>query len=407
MAVHDDATPNRIRMGPLTGVTVVDLTRVLAGPFCTMLLADMGAEVIKIEDPRGGDDVRSFPPLVHGWSSYFLGLNRNKKSVALDLKTQGGQAALRRLISRADVLVENFKPRSLARLGFGYEAVRDINPRLIYCSISGYGQTGPAAHLSGYDPVIQAECGLMSITGFPDGPPTRSGIAVTDFLAGLYANQGILLALLDRVRTGHGQHIDIALFDSMVSTLCMPVGIFEATGRDPQRLGNEHPSIAPYETFQAQDGLIMICAGNDRLWGALCEAIGHEELARQPQFRTIPDRVSHRGELKRKLQSVFADLTVEDLMTRLQKRSVPCGRVRSVAEAMTDPQLRARDMLLTLDVPGRDGFRVLGNPVKMSDVSPEPPSNAPKLGEHTESVLRSLGYIQNEIDAITQQSLPA
>jgi crotonobetainyl-CoA:carnitine CoA-transferase CaiB-like acyl-CoA transferase len=372
-----------------------------------MLLADMGAAVIKIEDPQGGDDVRSFPPIAEGWSSYFLGMNRNKQSVALDLKTSGGQDALRRLVSRADVLVENFRPGGLARLGFGYEAVREINPRLIYCSISGYGQTGPRAQLSGYDPVIQAECGLMSITGFPDGPPTRSGVAVTDFLAGLYANQGILLALLNRAQTGTGQHIDIALYDSMLSTLSMPVGILQATGQDPQRCGNEHASIAPYEVFQGRDGLIMICAGNDRLWRSLCEAIGRVDLVEDAQFLTNADRVRHRTELRRELQLAFTDLTVEELMTRLESRSVPCGRVRSVAEAISDPQVRARDMLLTLDVPGLGAFHVLGNPVKMSALTPAPPFSPPRLGEHTESVLQSLGYTEKEIDTITQRIVSA
>jgi crotonobetainyl-CoA:carnitine CoA-transferase CaiB-like acyl-CoA transferase len=394
-------------MGPLTGNTVIDLTRVLAGPYCTMLLADMGAEVIKIEDPRGGDDVRGFPPIVDGWSSYFLGLNRNKKSVALDLKTPGGCDALTRLVSRADVLVENFKPGSLARLGFGYEAVRAINPRLVYCSISGYGHTGPRSQLSGYDPVIQAECGLMSITGFPDGPPTRSGIAVTDFLAGLYANQGILLALLSRASSGVGQHVDIALFDSLLSTLSMPVGIFEATGEIPQRLGNAHASIAPYEVFQAQDGLIMICAGNDRLFRSLCESIGCNDLAEDPRFSSNADRVSERVALKACLEAVFTTMPVADLVARLERRSVPCGLVRSVAEALADPQVRARDMLLHVDVPGLGDFRVLGNPVKMSGVAAGAPSAPPRLGEHTDAVLQSLGYTPHEIDAITQAGVGA
>jgi CoA:oxalate CoA-transferase len=394
-------------MGPLFGITVIDLTRVLAGPFCTMLLADMGAEVIKIEDPRGGDDVRGFPPLVDGWSSYFLGLNRNKKSVTLDLKTPGGRDALTRLVERADVLVENFRPGSLARLGFGYDAVHALNPRLVYCSISGYGQTGPRSGLSGYDPVIQAECGLMSITGFPDGPPTRSGVAVTDFLSGLYANQGILLALLERVETGSGQHIDIALFDSMLSTLSMPAGIFEATGKDPQRLGNAHPSIAPYEVFQAKDGLIMICAGNDRLWRGLCEAIGRDDLAAEARFLTNADRVEHRPALKGALEEVFAGLSVDDLVQRLERRSVPCGRVRSVADAMSDPQVRARRMLLDLDVPGHGGFRVIGNPVKMSGHAPEAPAAPPRLGADTHTVLRALGYTPAEIEVIVRQSVSA
>jgi crotonobetainyl-CoA:carnitine CoA-transferase CaiB-like acyl-CoA transferase len=394
-------------MGPLAGITVVDLTRVLAGPYCTMLLADMGADVIKVESPRGGDDVRSFPPMADGWSSYFLGLNRNKKSVALDVQTSGGQDALRRLIARADVLVENYRPGGLARLGFGYEAVRDLNPRLIYCSISGYGQTGPRAQLSGYDPVIQAECGLMSITGFADGPPTRSGIAVTDFFAGLYANQGILLALLHRATTGTGQHIDIALYDSMLSTLSMAVGILEATGQEPRRHGNEHASIAPYEVFQARDGSIMICAGNDRLWRSLCEAIGRSGLAGDSQFLTNADRVRHRARLIGELQAAIADLTVDDLVARLEARSVPCGRVRPVSAAIADPQVLAREMLLTLDVPGLGPFRVLGNPVKMSAAATDAPSAPPRLGEHTEAVLRSLGYDANDIDRITRRTAPA
>jgi crotonobetainyl-CoA:carnitine CoA-transferase CaiB-like acyl-CoA transferase len=387
-------------MRPLTGITVIDLTRVLAGPYCTMLLADMGADVIKVEDPRGGDDTRAFPPFVDGWSSYFLSLNRNKRSVAVDLKTPGGRDVLSRLIARADVLVENFKPRSLARLGFGYEQARAINPRLVYCSISGYGHTGPRSDLSGYDPVIQAECGLMSVTGFPEGLPTRSGVAMTDFLAGLYANQGILLALIDRAASGAGRHVDIALFDSALSTLGMPAGIFEATGEDPERLGNAHPSIAPYESFQAGDGLLMICAGNDRLWRVLCEVIGRNDLPGDPRFLTNPDRVSHRLELKQQLEAEFAAVTVDDLIARLTARSVPCGRVRSVAEALADPQVAARAMQLRLEVPGHGGFRVLGNPIKMSGASAADPAAPPRLGEHTGAVLEGLGYGQDEIDAI-------
>jgi crotonobetainyl-CoA:carnitine CoA-transferase CaiB-like acyl-CoA transferase len=240
----------------------------------------------------------------------------------------------------------------------------------------------------------------MSVTGFPDGPPTKIGVAITDFLAGLYANQGILLALFDRVATGRGRHIDIALFDSMLSALGMPAGIFEATGSEPQRLGNGHPSIAPYEAFQARDGLIMICAGNDRLWAALCEAIGRDDLIQQPRFRSNPDRVAHRLELKAELESVFARFSIDDLVARLEPRSVPCGRVRSVSEAIADAQVRARDMLLTLDVPGHGDFRVLGNPVKLSSESPPRPSAPPALGEHTAAVLEWLGYTENEIDAM-------
>jgi crotonobetainyl-CoA:carnitine CoA-transferase CaiB-like acyl-CoA transferase len=356
-----------------------------------MLLGDMGAEVIKIEEPERGDDCRSFGPFVDGWSSYFLGLNRNKKSVALDLKREAGKETLRRLIMRSDVLVENFRPGSLALLGFGYSQVHELNPALIYCSISGYGQTGPRAHLSGYDPVIQAECGLMSVTGFTDGPPTRIGVAITDYMAGLYAHQGILLALLERQRTGQGQHIDIALFDSMLSALAMPVGMYQATGVNPERVGNDHPSIAPYEVFQAKDGMVMICAGNDRLFGSLCEALGVPHLRTDPRFRTNADRVQHRSGLKAKLQTTIHELAVGELIARCEARSVPCGRVRTVGEALQDPQLQARSMLVDLDVPGHGRFSVLGNAVKMSDAPPVEPRRPPRLGEHTAVTLEALG----------------
>ncbi|MEZ5286004.1 MAG: CoA transferase [Vicinamibacterales bacterium] len=257
---------------PLQGLTVVDLTRVLAGPYCTMMLGDMGADVIKIEDPHGGDETRDWQPLIGGDSTYFLSVNRNKRSVALDLKTPEGAAALHRLVSGADILVENFRPGSLARLGFGYEALSAEHPRLVYCSISGYGQTGPRARQPGYDVVVQGECGFMDVTGAPDGEPMRAGVAITDFLAGLYAVQGILLALRDRDRSGRGQYVDIALYDSMLSVMRLPVGILLATGESPVRVGNDHPSIAPYETLHAPEGRVIVACGNGRLWARLCDA---------------------------------------------------------------------------------------------------------------------------------------
>src|SRR5262245_29780166 len=234
-------------MPPLNGVRVVDLTRVVAGPFCTMMLGDMGAEVLKIEEPAHGDDTRAWAPYIGGEGSFFLALNRSKKSVALDLKTTEGAAALRRLIETADVLIENFRPGSLSALGFGYADAAAINPRLIYCSITGYGQTGPYAPLAGYDAVIQGEAGIMAMTGSADGEPTRVGVAITDYLAGLYAAQGILLAMIDRQRSGLGQHVDIALFDSMLSVMRLPMSMLLATGDDPGRVGNDHLNIAPYE----------------------------------------------------------------------------------------------------------------------------------------------------------------
>src|SRR4051812_15290132 len=239
---------------PLAGLRVIDLTRVVAGPFCTMMLGDMGAEVLKIEEPQHGDDSRGWGPFIDGWSSFYLALNRSKKSVAIDLKTADGAAALRRLIATADVLIENFRPGSLSALGFGYAQVAAMNPRLIYCSIAGYGQYGPHAQLPGYDAVIQGEAGIMDMTGFADGEPTRVGVAITDYLAGLYAVQGILLAAIDRERSGLGQHVDIALFDAMLSVMRLPLSMLLATGVDPTRVGNDHLSIAPYEPLRAKDG---------------------------------------------------------------------------------------------------------------------------------------------------------
>src|SRR5947209_6793110 len=260
-------------MPPLDGVRVIDLTRVVAGPFCTMMLGDMGADVIKIEEPRHGDDSRGWGPFIDGWSSFYLALNRSKRSVALDLQSARGAEALRRLIATADVLIENFRPGRLRELGFGYDEASAINPRLVYCSISGYGQTGPHAHLPGYDAVIQGEAGIMDMTGFPDGEPTRVGVAITDYLAGLYATQGILLALMDRERSGEGQHVDIALFDAMLSVMRLPLGMLLATGANPTRAGNDHLSIAPYEPLHAKDGSIIVAVANPRLWRRFCDAV--------------------------------------------------------------------------------------------------------------------------------------
>jgi crotonobetainyl-CoA:carnitine CoA-transferase CaiB-like acyl-CoA transferase len=378
-------------MSVLQGLRVIDLTRVLAGPFCTMMLGDMGAEVIKIEEPGQGDETRGWAPFIDGWSTYFLGVNRNKKSVVLDLKDPQDADALRSLIAKADVLVENFKPGSLAKLGFSYSDVSRLNPRIVYCSISGYGQTGPRAGLSGYDVIIQGESGLMDVTGQPDGPPTRVGIAITDYFAGLYAIQGILLALIERQQTGHGQYVDIALFDSLLSALSLPVGIHFATGQSPQRMGNDHPSIAPYETLRGRDGFIIVAAGNPRLWTQLCIAIGAEHLVDDPRFENNTERLRHRTELKRELETRFQQFTLDELIKRLQAHNVPCGQVRSIADALADPQVAAREMVIAIGHPDLGTINNLGNPVKMSASPAQVRLPPPRLGEHTDEVLKDLG----------------
>jgi formyl-CoA transferase len=375
-------------MPPLDGLRVIDLTRVVAGPFCTMMLGDMGAEVLKIEEPSHGDDSRGWGPYINGWSSFFLELNRSKKSVGLDLKTADGADALRRLIETADVLIENFRPGSLTGLGFDYQSVAALNPRLIYCSISGYGQTGPHAHLAGYDAVIQGEAGIMDMTGSPDGEPTRVGVAITDYLAGLYASQGILLAIIDRQRSGRGQHVDIALFDAMLSVMRLPLGVLNAGG-DPTRVGNDHLSIAPYEPLRASDGLIILAVANPRLWVRFCEAIDRPDLCGDPRFRTNADRVANRAELKAAIEDVFRQYTVEELTRKLERASVPCGRVRSMREAIEHPQVKARD---TIVVQHRSGLTVetLGPVVKLSRTPAEITHPPPALGEHTEQILKEL-----------------
>jgi crotonobetainyl-CoA:carnitine CoA-transferase CaiB-like acyl-CoA transferase len=390
--------------GPLTGLTVLDLTRVLSGPYCTMQLADMGARVIKIEHPDGGDDTRHWgPPFLNGESTYFLSINRNKESVTLDFKTPRGRAVLDRLVSRADVLVENFRPRTLARQGLDYTSLSAAHPRLIYASLSGYGHTGPRAQEPGYDAVLQGEGGLMSITGAADGPPFRLGVAVADIVTGLFAVQGILLALVARQQTGRGQHVDVAMLDSVAALLTYQAGIVFATGQSPGRLGNRHPSIAPYDTFDAADGPIVLAVGNDDQWQRFCRAAGLDAAARDPRFLTNAERVQHGEALRSLITPLMKSRTRADWTARLVDAGVPAGPVRPVNEALADPQLAAREMLTHLTHAAAGDITVLGVPVKLSETPGGVHSPPPILGEHTDSVLAELGYDAAEIASMRHE----
>ncbi|HEY7709324.1 MAG TPA: CoA transferase [Candidatus Entotheonella sp.] len=375
-------------MKPLDGIKVLDLTRVLAGPYCTMLLADMGADVVKVERPGAGDDTRAFgPPFVNGESAYFMSINRNKRSLTLNLKEDKARQILRQLLETVDVVVENFRPGTMESFGFGYEAVHDFNPALVFCSISGYGHTGPDADLPGYDLIIQGEGGAASLTGDTEGPPYKVGNSQADIVAGMMAFQGILLALLARHQSGTGQKIDISMLDCQVAMLTYQAGIYFATGESPTRLGNQHPTITPYETYRCKDGFINLACGNDNMWRTFCRVIGQEEWTADLRFRTNADRVGHRRQLAALLEPVILQKTTQEWIDQLRQNGLPCGPIQTVGQVCEDPQVIARDMIVSLDHPTAGPIRVTGVPIKLSDTPGEVHSAPPTLGQHTTEVL--------------------
>ncbi len=386
-------------MGALSGIRVLDLSRVLAGPWCGQTLADLGAEVIKIERPISGDDTRGWgPPWMKtgegdasAEAAYYQSTNRGKLSVSIDLASAEGQQLVQALATSSDVLIENYKAGSLAKYGLDYATLAELNPRLIYCSITGFGQTGPRAEEPGYDFIIQGMGGLMSITGerddLPGGGPQKAGVAFSDLMTGLYSTVAIQAALISRERTGLGQHIDMALLDVQVATLANQSMNFLASGKVPPRYGNAHANIVPYQVFHASDRDFIIACGNDSQFVALCESIGLPQLPNDPRFRRNADRVAHRAEIVALLSEHFLGGTVDEWVARIHAAKVPVGAINNIAESLEEPQVKARNMLVKIPHPQNPNFAMVGSPIKMSGTPVQYERPAPMLGQHTDQVL--------------------
>jgi formyl-CoA transferase/CoA:oxalate CoA-transferase len=398
------AGKDTMTQAPLAGTTILDLSRVLSGPYCTMLAADMGARVIKIEHPTRGDDTRAWgPPFQDGESAYYLSVNRNKESVAVDFKTPDGRALVDALVAKADVLVENFRPGTLDHLGLGFAALSARHPRLVYVSISGFGQTGPRREEAGYDAVAQAEGGLMSVTGEAAGPAVRLGVAIADITAGMFAFQGLLLALLARGRTGRGQLVDIGLLDATSALLTYQAQRYFATGQTPARSGNRHLAIAPYDTFDVADGVLVLAIGTDAQWPRFCRSVGLDAIAAEDRFLTNANRVVHYAILRPLVAAALRPRGLDETIRTLRAADVPCGAVRSIPDALADPQLIARAMIEVVQHPTIGPLQTLGLPIKLSDTPGAIRTPPPRLGEHTRQVLRSdLGLEEAAIDRLRE-----
>ena len=392
-------------MGPLAGLKVIDLTHVMAGPTCTLMLADMGAEVIKIEKIPAGDDTRYMvPPRIGSEAASFLMMNRNKKGIALDLKSAGGAEVLRRMIASADVLVENFGPGVMDRLGFGYPDASRDNPRLIYCSLSGFGRTGPYKHRRGFDLVAQAMSGIMSFTGErPDGPPVKCGAPLSDITAGLLAAMGILAAYAHRLKTGQGQWVETSLFEAALVQTYWQSAIALATGVAPKAMGSAHPLNAPYQAFEASDKWIVVGGANQKHWLRTLEVLGATELARDPRFATGADRMGHLKELEILLSERFKTQTAAHWLSALEEVGVPCGPVNDMLQALADPQTIAREMVTEVEHSALGKVKTLGLPIKFSETPGKVRTGAPLYGEHTAEVLGAYGFDAGEIAALQRQ----
>ncbi|CAN5672756.1 CoA transferase [soil metagenome] len=386
---------------PLSGVRVVDLTRVMTGPYCTMMLGDMGADVVKVEMPGNGDDTRVWgPPFQEGESTYFLSVNRNKRSIALDLKSENGCEALWKLIEAADVVVENFSPGTVSRLGFGYEAVKPRNSGIVYTSISGFGQTGPSANRTAYDLIVHGMSWIMSITGEPDGMPTKLGFPIADITAGMFAAYSIVAALFDRERSGEGRYIDVSMLGGQVALLTYQAGIFFATGETPSPLGNAHPIVAPYDTFSTADGYVNIAVGNDSLWQRFCRAFALDDAACNERFQSNAGRITNKTALYEVVDRAVGSRPTDEVVAALDACGVPCGPIYTVQQMFSDPQaesvgLQQRAPHATLGSISQTGF-----PYHLSGQDLEIRHGPPTLGQHTREVLSEIGYSDLEIDGL-------
>lgn len=374
--------------GALTGIKVIDLSRVLAGPYCSMILGDLGAEVIKVENPEHGDETRKWgPPFRNGVSAYYLCANRNKKSITINLKSPTGIEQVKKLIRDADVIINNFKTGTMEKFGLSYEEIIEINPKMIYCSITGFGETGPYKHSPGYDFIIQAMSGLMSITGTKQSGPQKVGVAIVDVITGLYAAIGIQAALIEREQSGRGQKLDLSLYDSAVSSLINIGSNYLISGNIPERLGNEHANIVPYQTFITKNGEMVIAVGNDEQFKKLCEVIGKPKLAKDPRFATNPNRVKNRNELIPILQRAFLEKETKEWKEKCDKNNIPCGPIQNLKEVHNDPQLNHRNMFIDFDHPTAGPIQVIGSPLKLSRTPVTYRYHPPDHGEHNDEIL--------------------
>lgn len=387
----------------LEGIKVLDLTRVLAGPYATMLLGDLGADVIKIEIPKRGDDSRNFGPYKNDESAYFMSLNRNKRSMTLNLKHDKGKEIFLSLVKDADVVVENFRPGTMDRMGLSYDVLKEVNPNIIFASCSGYGQDGPYSQRAAYDGVVQAIGGIMSITGEKNGKPTRVGTSIGDIAAGLFCAIGILSALISREKTGEGQIVDVAMLDCQVAILENAISRYLVTGEIPRPLGNVHPSIVPFEPFETKDGEIMIAAGNDKLWVKLCEALKDDELLNDERFKTNPLRNENYNELRPLIASHIKEKSTSEWQQLLDDAGVPNGPINTIDKVIENPQVKARDMIVEVEHPKAGKLKIPGIPIKLSNTPGKIRNAAPLLGENTDEILsKYLEYSDTEIEKLKQ-----